>query len=112
MTKIDPRYISDLMARDAEIKPFSIDTFLRITDKTIFNISIPTRVDAVEYFSSGTQITANRIARTDVNYTGDNVTSEVTKIYNQNDGTTVTLTQTVTYTYTNGQVTNIVYSES
>lgn len=53
---------------------------------------------AVEYFSSSSFITANRVARSDLTYTGDLVTTEALKVYDTN-GTTILKTYTWTYTY-------------
>lgn len=87
-------------------------TVFSITTKEIFNVSIPTRLDAVEYFKGSTQTTINRFARTDLTYSGDNVTSEIKKLYSEADGTTVIKTYTTTYTYTNGEVTGTSLVES
>jgi len=56
-------------------------------------------VSALEVFNGFTQTTPNRLARVDLTYTSDKVTSEVWKIYDPADGTTVLRTLTTTYTY-------------
>ena len=53
---------------------------------------------AVNFYNSSSFITANRIARYDLTYTSDNLTSEVLNIYDTN-GTTVLRTYTWTHTY-------------
>jgi len=52
----------------------------------------------ITYYNSATFITANRTARNDLTYTGDNLTQEVLKIY-ASDGTTILKTYTWTHTY-------------
>jgi len=65
-------------------------------------------VDFIEFFTTATQITANRRARMDATYTGDDLTSEVWKIYSPSDGTTVLRTITFTHVY----VSNVYQSSS
>lgn len=63
-------------------------------------------VDYTEYFNSDTQITANRIYRTDLTYNLSlDPTQSVTSIYDV-DGTTVLQTITFTYAYTSGDLTS------
>ena len=52
-----------------------------------------------EIYKTATQTTGNRLVRSDLTYSGDNVTSESLKIYSESDGTTVLRTITMTYTY-------------
>ena len=59
----------------------------------------------VTYYNSATFITANRIYRTDFTYTGDLLTSEVTKKY-ASDGTTILYTYTWTHTYSGDDYTS------
>jgi hypothetical protein len=56
-------------------------------------------VSYIEFYNSNTFITANRVARIDCTYTGDNLTSEALKIYDS-DGTTVLRSYTWTHVYT------------
>lgn len=65
-------------------------------------------VTNIEYFSSATQITANRTARVDITYSGDDPTTEAWKIYDTADGTTVLRTLTVTHTWSGDDLTNSV----
>jgi hypothetical protein len=58
----------------------------------------------IEQYNSVTQITANRITRTDITYFGNNPTTEVTVVYDT-DGTTVLRTTTWTYTFTGNNLT-------
>ncbi len=61
----------------------------------------------LEYYDSTSQITANRVAKTDLTYTSDLLTSEVCTYY-ASDGTTTLKTITLTYTYNGSeQLTNI-----
>ncbi len=53
---------------------------------------------ALNFYNSSSFITANRIARYDLTYTSNNLTSEVLSIYDTN-GTTVLRTYTWTHTY-------------
>jgi hypothetical protein len=55
-------------------------------------------LDFLEFFNSPTQITANRIARVDMTYSGGNPATEVWKIYDS-DGTTVLRTITLMHTF-------------
>lgn len=59
----------------------------------------------IEYFNSATQITANRIKKTDITYSGNNPTQEVTVVYDT-DGTTVLRTTTWTFTFTGNDLTS------
>jgi hypothetical protein len=60
----------------------------------------------VEFYSSATQITANRIFRIDMTYNSiGEPTQEVTKIYSQSDGTTILKTITKVYTWTDSVLT-------
>lgn len=59
----------------------------------------------VEHFNSASQITANRIKKTDISYSGNNPTTEVTVVYDT-DGTTVLRTTTWTYTFTGNNLTS------
>jgi len=68
-------------------------------------------ISSLEVFNGFTQTTPNRIAKNDVSYTNDLVTSEALKIYDPADGTTVLRTITTAYTYVNDSVTNIQVSE-
>lgn len=52
----------------------------------------------LEFFNSASFITANRVARYDLTYTSDNLTTESLKIYDT-DGSTVLRTYTWTHTY-------------
>ena len=77
----------------------------------------PTFVDDVltnaEYYSTFTQVLANRIARGDFTYVNDNLTSESWKIYDTNDGVTVLRTITYNHTYDgNDQLTKTEASEA
>ncbi len=69
------------------------------------------QITAIEYFNSTTQVTANRVARVDLTYTGDNLTGEEIKVY-QSDGTTVERIFTNTYTYTSDDLTNAETAET
>lgn len=62
-------------------------------------------IDHVELFNSATQITANRIARIDITYSGVDPATEVLKVYGT-DGSTVLRTLTTTYTYTGVDITS------
>lgn len=53
----------------------------------------------IEYFTTATQITANRIASVDITYSSNNPATEVLKIYSASNGTTIVRTITKTYTY-------------
>lgn len=65
-------------------------------------------VDYVEYYSSASQITTNRIAKVTIGYDGSlNPTSETWLIYNTN-GTTVLRTITLTHSFTGVDLTNTV----
>lgn len=63
-------------------------------------------IDFIEWFNSATQITANRIRRTDFTYNADlTPATEILKEYIAG-GTTIRKTITYTYTYTNGDLTS------
>ena len=64
-------------------------------------------ISSVEIYKSSTQIDANRLAKYNLTYTNDLVTTEVISIYDA-DGTTILKTVTITYTYTDDVVTNAV----
>lgn len=53
----------------------------------------------IEYFTTSTQITTNRIASVDITYSSNNPATEVLKVYLASNGTTVVRTITKTYTY-------------
>lgn len=66
----------------------------------------------LEYFAGPVQTTPNRICRGDFTYVDDNLTSEVWRIYDRSDGTTVLRTITYTHTYdANDLLTNSQASE-
>lgn len=69
-------------------------------------------ITKLELFNGFTQTVINRLVSCDVSYTNDLVTSEVIKIYDTSDGTTVLATTTITYSYTDEELTNIQVSES
>jgi hypothetical protein len=60
-----------------------------------YSSGVPT---VVEFHSATPFATANRVARNDLTYTGDLLTSEALKVYDT-DGTTVLKTYTWTHTY-------------
>lgn len=57
-------------------------------------------ISTVEYFNSLIQISANRIAKIDLTYNGDDFVTQQVTTYYENDGTTVYDTETATFTYT------------
>lgn len=62
-------------------------------------------VTYLEYFSSSSQVTANRIFRIDLTYNEDlEPTTETVKIYSKTDGTSILKTITKTYTWSNSQL--------
>ena len=66
-------------------------------------------LDNVEFFSSATQIQANRTMRVDVTYSGAlDPTSEAWKMYDIADGTTILKTVTFTHTWVSGDLTKSV----
>jgi len=56
-------------------------------------------IDYTEIFNSSSQVTENRRAKIQLNYTNDNVTSEVITLYDTN-GTSALKTITLTHSYT------------
>lgn len=62
-------------------------------------------VTTVEFFNSATFINANRLARHELSYTSNNLTSEILYIYDT-DGTTILRTYTWTHTYTTNNLTS------
>lgn len=64
-------------------------------------------IDFVEFFSSATQIVANRIAKVTIGYTGFDPTSETWLIYDL-DGTTILKTILLTHTYSGSDLTQTV----
>lgn len=76
------------------------------TITTSINYLANGNINFIEFFKSVTQITANRISRSDFTYNSDlSVATEVCREY-ANDGTTVLFTTTYTFTYTNGDLTS------
>lgn len=65
-------------------------------------------LEYAEFFEGATQTTGFRRMRIDPAYTSNNLTSEVIRIYDPADGTTVLRTITYTYTYTGSDVTSAV----
>ena len=63
-------------------------------------------VSSVEFFNSLTQTTPNRIARIDLTYANDFVTSQTTTIY-ESDGVTVFQTDSISYNYNGDDIDNI-----
>ncbi len=55
-------------------------------------------VSFIEFFKTSSQITANRTARVDITYSGQDVTKETWKLYDV-DGTTILKTIVFDYTY-------------
>lgn len=72
-----------------------VELFPTLHQKVTYASNLPT---IVEFFNSNSFITANRVARYDFTYTGDLLTSEVLKIYD-NDGSTILRTYTWTHSY-------------
>lgn len=66
----------------------------------------------VIYYTTTAQIEANRILRSVLGYSGDNVTSETVTIYDPADGVAVLRTITNTYTYTGDNITSVEVSEA
>lgn len=64
-------------------------------------------ITAVEFFTTASQITANRIARVDMTYSGVNPATEAWKFYDT-DGTTTLRTVTLTYTFSGIDLINYV----
>lgn len=58
----------------------------------------------IEFFTTATQITANRIASVEITYSGNNPSTEVLRIYDEADGTTVVRTITKTFTYSSNNL--------
>lgn len=69
-------------------------------------------ISNVEYYSTATQIVANRRVTDALTYTGDNVTSRSISIYDPADGTTVLRTISETYTYTGDLISSVTVSEA
>lgn len=67
-------------------------------------------VDKITFYSSGTQITANRVAQAQLSYSSGEPSTEVWTIYDTADGTTVLKTITYTYTFTGDDITKVATS--
>lgn len=65
-------------------------------------------IDYQEIFQTASQIASNRRMRVDITYTSGDPTSEVWKIYDPADGTTVLRTITLTHTWSGGDLVNTV----
>lgn len=65
-------------------------------------------LDFQETFEGATQTTPNRRVRTDMTYSSGLPATEVVKIYDPADGTTILRTITITYTFSGGALTNAV----
>jgi hypothetical protein len=61
---------------------------------------------AIEYYNSLTQVDANRIAKIDLTYTDEVLTTQ-TNTYYDTDGTTVFQTESVSYTYSSDDLTKV-----
>lgn len=79
-----------------------VESFPDLYQSITYSSGIPT---AVDFYNSNSFINANRVARIDLTYTGDNLTSEVLRIYDT-DGTTVLRTYTWTHTYSGSDLTS------
>jgi hypothetical protein len=64
-------------------------------------------VNYIEFFNSATQVVANRVARVDITYSGDDPTVETWKFYDQ-DGTSIVRTVVITHTFVANDLTNSV----
>jgi len=60
----------------------------------------------MEYYNSLSQITGNRIAKSDYTYTSEVLTSQVNTYY-QTDGTTANSVETLTYTYSGDDISKV-----
>jgi hypothetical protein len=69
-------------------------------------------ISAYEVYETTTQTTINRRVRTDVTYSTGLISTEVIKIYDPSDGTTVLRTITISYTYSGDNVTKVDVSEA
>lgn len=58
----------------------------------------------IEFFTTASQITANRIASVTITYSSNNPATEVFRVYSASDGTTVVRTITKTYTYSSNDL--------
>ena len=61
---------------------------------------------SLEFYNSLTQVNANRIAKSDYTYSGDQVSTQVNTYYDT-DGVTVHSTENIAYTYTGDEITKI-----
>jgi hypothetical protein len=76
-----------------------------VTQKPVF--ALDGTLTSLTYYQTENQITANRIAEVQMTYDDDlNPVTEVTQIFDLNDGTTVVKTITKTYTFEDGVLTN------
>jgi hypothetical protein len=60
----------------------------------------------LEFYNSLSQINANRIAKSEYTYSGEQVITQVNTYY-QTDGVTVHATETISFTYTGDEITKI-----
>jgi hypothetical protein len=113
-TEVNPSedYISAKGIVFSDNSNFLIDkigrTISQLEPYTTFSINYNTNgtPNYVEYFNSDTQITINRIYRTDITYNLNLTPStETTKIYDT-DGTTILRTYTYSFTYSGVTLTN------
>lgn len=93
---------SDVTVNDA--LGSSVQDFIdRISSPTIsqaVTYLVNGEVDFIEFFSSATQITANRLYRVDIGYDGSlNPITETWKLYDTANGTTILKTVTFTNTF-------------
>ena len=72
-----------------------VETFPTLYQQVTYSSGIPSNI---EFFNSSSFITANRIARYNLTYTGDLLTAEVLLVYDS-DGTTILKTYTWTHSY-------------
>jgi len=102
----------------------NLDTFLAKKEGGVLRLMIPDasekptfhttgandgELDYVEYFEGTTQTTINRRGRVDFTYDGSlNPLTEVWKIYDPSDGTTVLETGTITHTWSGVDLTKSV----
>lgn len=85
-----------------------INRFNEPSESQAFTYNGDGTVNFLECFSSATQITANRIFRTDFTYNVDlTPATETLKIYSKTNGTTVLKTVTKTYTWVASQLTTV-----
>lgn len=84
--------IAEYELTDIDVLPFS--------GSATYTTNGNDQLTAATYYSSTTQITANRIAAQSITYTNDNPTQVVTTYYSTDDGTTVLRTATTDISYT------------